>query len=162
MPAMHGKTLFERTFLPSARRGAQFCSAREIQHAHGVALSIRCNTHNAFLHSLRNDLEQPRERDSARHMGSAQYLGCAQCAPVSLPACLPARLGRLQNVFLRTRTGQRTQAHERQAAVCRCSCCMLLKVFPSFPSLPIPPFPSAAPGGCVSSSVAKTKADRCC
>lgn len=57
--------------------------------ARGCSLSIRCNTHNAFLHSLRNDLEQPRERDSARHMGSAQYLGCARCAPVSLPACLP-------------------------------------------------------------------------
>lgn len=85
---MHRKTLFERTFLPSAQRGAQFCSAREIQHEHGVALSIRCNTHYAFLYSLRNDLEQPRERDSARHMASAQYRGCAQCAPVS--PCLPA------------------------------------------------------------------------
>lgn len=92
----------------------------------------------------------------------AHNTGAVRNAPRYLPACLPACLGRLQNVFLRTRTGQRTQAHERQAAVCRCSCCMLLKVFPSFPSLPSPPFPSAAPGGCVSSSVAKTKADRCC
>lgn len=118
-------------------------------------LSLVAATLNVFSHSLRSDLEQPRERDSARHMGSAQYRGCAHCAPVSMPALPALPVGVFKMSFY---AHARTQAHERQAAARRCSCCLhAAEGIPQLPS-PLPTHPlSVAPGGCVSNSEARKR-----